>query len=356
MSVAGTGVGVVLVNLGTPDDPSLAAVQRYLREFLTDRRIIPLNPLLWRPVLELKVLQVHARSSAEKYASVWTEAGSPLMVHATAQATALAAELGPGVTVATAMRYGSPSLGSVLDRLAAEGINRVLVLPMYPQFSVTTVATVMDALAGYIQSRHNQLEYRTVRDFHSDPGYIDACARLIERSWAEHGRPDFAAGDRLLLSYHGIPVQAVEAGDTYPQECEATTGLLRARLGLGEGDCVMTYQSKFGRGQWLTPATIEEVARLASSGVKRLDVFCPGFVAECLETEEEIDLLNREEFLAHGGQSFYRVPCLNADPDWIRALAVLVGRQLAGWIQDPVTAGVEGLDRGRRQGLAGLIA
>lgn len=338
MSVAGTGVGVVLVNLGTPEDPSLPAVQRYLREFLTDRRIIPLNPLLWRPILEFKVLQVHARSSAEKYAAVWTEAGSPLMVHATAQTTALAAELGPGIAVATAMRYGNPSLGSVLDRFAAEGINRVLIVPMYPQFSVTTVATVMDALASHIRARHNQLEYRTVRDFHADSGYIEACARLIERNWAEHGRPDFAAGDRLLLSYHGIPVQAVASGDTYPQECEATSRLLRERLGLGEGDCVLTYQSKFGRGEWLTPATIEEVARLASSGVKRLDVFCPGFVADCLETEEEIALLNRDEFLAHGGQAFHRVPCLNSDPDWIRALAALVGRHLAGWIQTSVTA------------------
>lgn len=325
------GVGVVLVNLGTPESPTLPAVQRYLREFLSDRRIIPLNPLLWRPILELRVLQVHARASAAKYASVWTPEGSPLLVHARAQASALAVRLGEGVSVAIAMRYGQPSLSSVLDGFAANGISRVLVVPMYPQFSTTTVATVLDALARHIQRSHDQLEYRTVRDFHADPGYIEACARLIEQTWQREGRPDFAAGDRLLLSYHGIPVSMVEAGDPYPHECETTSRLLRERLGLQEQECLTTYQSKFGRSAWLTPATIEQVAAIGDAGVDRLDVFCPGFVADCLETEEEIGILNREEFHAHGGSRFVRVPCLNDSPAWVDALARLVSRHLAGW-------------------------
>ncbi|MEA4943715.1 MAG: ferrochelatase [Propionicimonas sp.] len=327
-------VGVVLVNLGTPEAPTLPAVQRYLREFLTDRRIIPLHPLLWRPILELRVLQTHARASTEKYASVWTPDGSPLLVHAKAQAGALADKLGDTARVAVAMRYGEPSLAGVLDELKAEGIDKVLVVPMYPQFSTTTVATVLDVLGKYFQTRADQFEYRTVRDFHVDTGYIEASAARIEETWAREGRPDFAAGDKLLLSYHGIPVSMVAGGDPYPRECEATTARLRERLGLGEDECLMAYQSKFGRGEWLTPATIEKVAELGQTGVKRLDVFCPGFAADCLETEEEIGILNREEFHAHGGERFVRVPCLNDAEPWIDALAGIVTRQLAGWVSE----------------------
>lgn len=328
----GSEVAVVLVNLGTPESPALPDVQRYLREFLTDRRIIPLNPWLWRPILELRVLQVHARASAEKYASVWLPDGSPLMVHTRAQAAALADRLGDLARVEIAMRYGSPSLTGVLSRLQSEGVRRALIVPAYPQFSTTTVATVLDALAGHVRACADQLEYRTLRDFHDDPGYIDACATRIEQAWQAEGRPDFDGGDKLLLSYHGIPVSMVEAGDPYPAECERTTVLLRERLGLTSDQCVMTYQSKFGRGAWLTPATIEQVAELAETGVRRLDVFCPGFVADCLETEEEIGLLNRDEFLAHGGQRFVRVPCLNDSPAWIDALTTIVARHLAGWV------------------------
>lgn len=336
---SGSDVAVVLVNLGTPDSPALPDVQRYLREFLTDRRIIPLNPWLWRPILELRVLQIHARASAEKYASVWLPDGSPLMVHTLAQGRALADRLGEQARTAIAMRYGNPSLSSVLDELKQDGIRRVLIVPAYPQFSTTTVATVMDALARHIQSRQDQLEYRIVRDFHDDPAYIEACATLIEQAWEREGRPDFAAGDKLLLSYHGIPVSMVADGDPYPAECERTTELLRLRLGLTDAECELAYQSKFGRAEWLTPATIERVAELAQAGVERLDVFCPGFVADCLETEEEIGMLNREEFHAHGGRQFVRVPCLNDSPAWMDALAGLASRDLAGWMTDADLAG-----------------
>ncbi|MGC3956090.1 MAG: ferrochelatase [Propionicimonas sp.] len=337
---SGSDVAVVLVNLGTPDSSALPDVQKYLREFLTDRRIIPLHPWLWRPILELRVLQVHARASAEKYASVWLPGGSPLMVHSQAQGAALADRLGDTARVAIAMRYGNPSLSSVLDDLQQSGIRRVLLVPAYPQFSTTTVATVMDALARHIQARNDQLEYRIVRDFHDDPAYIEACAALIEQTWQREGRPDFAAGDKLLLSYHGIPVSMVADGDPYPVECQRTTELLRQRLGLTAAECEMAYQSKFGRGEWLTPATIEHVAELARAGVNRLDVFCPGFVADCLETEEEIGMLNREEFHAHGGKHFVRVPCLNDSPAWIDALTQLAVRQLGGWVDAASPAGV----------------
>ncbi len=324
-------VGVVLVNLGTPTEPTLPAVRRFLREFLSDRRIVPLHPICWRPILELWVLGVYARGSTARYASVWTPEGSPLLVHTKAQVAALARELGDCVRVDYAMRYGSPTLGSVTDRLRSEGVERVLVVPAYPQYSATTTATVLDVLAAHMRSRVDQPGYRVLRDFHADPGYVDACAARIEETWAAEGRPDFAAGDRLLLSYHGLPVSMVAAGDPYPRECETTTAAIRRRLALSEQECLMAYQSKFGRGEWLTPATVDTVAGLGRSGVRRLDVFCPGFLADCVETEEEIGILNRREFLAAGGDRFVRVPCLNDAPTWVAALADLVRRELAGW-------------------------
>jgi len=323
-------IGVVLVNLGTPASPALRDVQTYLREFLSDRRIVPLSPVIWRPILELSVLHGHAKLSAAKYASIWTPDGSPLLLHTQAQQKALAEHL-PGVRVAYAMRYGQPSFDSVLGGLYADGIRRLLIVPMYPQFSTTTVATVFDAMARYLLTCQDQFEYRTIRTFHDDAGYIEAAAQRVEATWAHTGRPDFASGDKLLLSFHGIPVFTASA-DPYPSECERTATLLRARLGLDADVCPMTYQSKFGRGAWLTPATIDTVAKLGESGTKRLDVFCPGFTADCLETEEEIGLLNRDAFLAYGGQQFVRIPCLNDSAPWMDALAAIVRTHLSGWV------------------------
>ncbi|MDR1767379.1 MAG: ferrochelatase [Propionibacteriaceae bacterium] len=324
-------IGVVLANLGTPDSPSLPDVRRYLREFLLDKRIVPMPHAVWRPILELNVLQFHARGSAAKYASVWLEEGSPLLVHARAQEAALQAALGDGYRVKTGMRYGQPSLAAALDELRGDGVGRVLVVPMYPQFSTTTVATVLDALGGYIQGSVDQFEYRATRAFHDHPGYIEAAAWRIEQTWEDEGRPDFAAGDKLLLSYHGIPASMAADGDPYPKECEQTTDLLRRRLGLTPDQCEQTYQSKFGKGAWLTPATIDRVAELGRAGLGRLDVFCPGFVADCLETCEEIGILNRETFAEAGGGRFVRVPCLNEAPLFIDALADLVARHTSGW-------------------------
>ncbi len=321
---------VVLVSLGTPQSPTPDAVRRYLREFLSDRRIVTMPPAVWRPILELFVLPVRGRKSAAKYASVWTAQGSPLMVHSLAQRDALAERLGDGVRVALAMRYGEPSFASVLNGLAADGVRHVLVVPMYPQFSTTTVATVTDALTRYQRSHEGLFDVRVVQPWFDDPGYIAAAARRIEETWAEKGRPDFAHGDKLLLSFHGIPVAAVRNGDRYPTECEATTRLLRERLGLTPDECLMTYQSKFGPAAWLTPATIATVADLADRGAKRLDVFCPGFAADCLETDEEIGMLNRDAFMAHGGEAFVRVPCVNDFGPWMDAFEAIVRRGLAG--------------------------
>jgi ferrochelatase len=327
-------VGVVLVNLGTPGEPTLPAVRRYLREFLLDQRVVTLPRLLWQPLLETHIMLFHARMSAQKYASVWMPEGSPLMVHAKAQVAALSQRLSASYQVVLAMRYGQPSLANVLAELHDEGLRRVLVLPMYPQFSTTTVATVFDALGNYAKGAYDQFEYRTMRDFHDHPGYIEACARRIEESWEAEGRPDFSAGEKLLLSYHGIPVKMAQIGDPYPQECMETTALLRERLGLGSDECEMTYQSRFGHAKWLTPATIERVEQLGRAGLSRLDVFCPGFAADCLETEEEIGILNRETFNHAGGQRFVRIPCLNAAEPFIDVLEDLVKQHTAGWLPE----------------------
>jgi len=323
-------VGVVLVNLGTPDAPTLPAVRRYLRQFLLDRRIVDLNPVLWRIILETRIMYGHAKQSTTKYASIWLPDGSPLYLHTQALTSALAEAT--GLVVTCGMRYGQPALGTTLADLQRSGIDRVLLVPLFPQFSTTTTATIIDALSTYLRHSYQPPEVRWVRSWPTDRGYIEACADQIESHWAQIGRPDFAGGAKLLLSYHGIPEKLVQAGDPYPSQCQATTDALRARLELGPEHCLMTYQSKFGRGQWLTPATIDTVARLGELQTKRLDVFCPGFITDCLETLEELGQLNRHQFTSHGGGDFQLIPCLNSSAEWVEALAGLVRSHTQGWL------------------------
>ena len=328
---------VVWVALGTPETPTPQAVRRYLREFLSDRRIVEMNPIAWRLILECFILPFRPRQSAKKYRSIWYENGSPLLVHTREQAAALGASLagkGVKVEVAWAMRYGRPSLASVLDELRDKGVRKVLVVPAYAQYSSTTVGSVLDAMAKYILASRDQLELRFVRSYPTHPMYVESLAQTIEASWEAGGRPDFDAGDKLLLSYHGIPVSMAEAGDPYPQECLATTTALRTRLGLDDKTCLMTFQSKFGPAPWITPATIDTVADLGRQGVKRLDVACPAFTADCLETLEEIGILNREAYMdacGHDG-TFVRIPCVNDDPLFIDALTDVVLTNLSGWL------------------------
>jgi ferrochelatase len=340
-------IGVILVNLGTPTAPRPRAVARFLREFLSDRRIVELNPVLWRTLLELCILPLRSRSSATKYASVWTEEGSAILVHSRAQAAALEAALAresevggatpdaqsahPAYTVRCAMRYGSPSIPQALDNLSALGVERILIVPMFPQYSQTTVASIFDAVARHLARRRNHPELRFIRSYATDLGYIEALAALVETSWRENGRPDFSAGERLILSFHSIPRSMADDGDPYHSECLATARALRTRLGLSEDECLVTFQSKFGPGAWLTPATIDTVRALARAGVGRLDVFCPGFTSDCLETLEEIDLLNAEAFAQSGGRQFIRPACLNASEPFIAALTSLVHRHTTPW-------------------------
>jgi ferrochelatase len=339
---------IVLVNLGSPEAPTPRAVRRFLREFLSDRRVVEMAPAIWRPVLEGCVLPIRSRRSAEKYATVWGEDGSPLIAITKAQARALADVLAAdpataGAEVAWAMRYGQPSVPDVLAGLAARGVRRALIVPMYPQYSQTTVGSVLDAVAGHCRSVRDQPELRWIRSFPEHPAYIEAAARRVEEAWAREGRPDFAAGARLLLSFHGIPVAMSEAGDPYNSECEASGALIRARLGLSEDEAPVTFQSKFGPAPWLTPATIDTVHALGRAGAPRVDVFCPGFAADCLETLEEIEQLNRQtyddarsvheaEHPGLGSGRFVRIDSLNDSPAFITALADLVRAHLGGWV------------------------
>ncbi|MES2991963.1 MAG: ferrochelatase [Pseudomonadota bacterium] len=324
---------VLLCNLGTPDAPTPAAVRRYLAEFLSDHRVVEIPRLLWLMILHGVILRTRPAKSARKYASIWTPEGSPLKVWTEKQTKLLRGYLGQRghtVTVHYAMRYGSPSIASVMDELKAKGATRVLVLPLYPQYSATTTASVGDAVYAWAQRTRHVPELRFVNRYHDDAGYIAALAKRVEDHWMSHGRPD-----KLLLSFHGVPRRTLALGDPYHCECLKTARLLGERLSLGKDDMVVTFQSRLGRAEWLQPYTEPTLIALAKQGVKRVDVLCPGFTSDCLETLEEIDQEGRAAFLQAGGAEFNYLPCLNDQHEWIAALAAVAIRHLQGW---PTTA------------------
>lgn len=320
---------VLLVNLGTPDAPTAPALRRYLAEFLNDPRVVEIPRLVWWFILNGFILPTRPAASAAKYASVWTPEGSPLAVWTQRQAAGLAATLqqaGHQVLVKHAMRYGNPSVASVMDELRAAGATRVLVLPLYPQYAAATTASVGDAVMRWALAARRTPELRFVGEYHTEPGYIEALAQRIEAHWAEHGR-----GEKLVLSFHGVPERSLHLGDPYHCQCHKTARLLAEALGLSRDQLVVTFQSRFGKAKWLEPYTEPTLEKLASEDVKRVDVMCPGFVADCLETLEEIAQEASEAYLAAGGERFDYVPCLNAEPVWIDALAALAERHLGGW-------------------------
>lgn len=312
---AATGTAVVLVNLGTPAAPTAAAVRRYLAEFLSDRRVVQLPRLLWWPLLHGLVLPLRAARVARKYAQVWLPGGSPLAVHTEALARALQARL-PGVRVVHAMRYGAPSLRDTLRALRDSGAGRLLVLPLYPQYSTTTTASVGDVVEA---ARAGGADVGLVADYHADPRWVAAVAGSLRAHWAAHGR----AG-HLVLSFHGIPERLVAAGDPYAAQCEASAAAIAAALGLPRGAWTLAYQSRFGREQWLQPYTTAVLEGLARGGTRTVDVACPGFAVDCLETLEEIAVENAAAFRAAGGDALRYVPCLNADDAHADALAGIV--------------------------------
>ncbi len=321
--------GVLLVQLGTPDEPEPAAVRRYLAEFLSDPRVVEIPRALWLPVLHGVVLRTRPARSAQKYRQVWTDQGSPLLVNTRLQASllrGLLGEQGVEVVVDFAMRYGNPSIPAVLQGMRESGVARLLVVPMYPQYSGTTTATACDAVFAELGRWRNQPELRTIRSFPDDEAFIDALAGRIQARWASEGRPD-----HLLMSFHGVPERTVRLGDTYRVECELTARLLGRRLGLADDQWTLSFQSRFGRAKWLEPYTDASLVALARRGVAHVDVTCPGFVADCLETLEEIAMEGRDSFLAAGGKRLRYLDCPNGDPAFIRALGALVARHLAGW-------------------------
>jgi len=320
---------VVLANLGTPDSPAVDDVRRYLGEFLSDRRIVDAPRAFWLPFLHLVLLRFYAPKSAARYASVWTPNGSPLRVNMERQVDGLQRRLGEDVAVRYAMRYGSPSLASTLEDLRSEGVDDVTLLSAFPQASTTTTDSLHDAFAA------QGLRVTWIDRWGDDEGYIAACAARILAFWDANGRPDFAAGDRLLLSFHGVPMKAVGGGDAYPSECEGTAARLRESLGLDPRECQLTYQSRFGPAKWLGPATIATVRELGRAGTRRVDVFCPGFTADCLETLEEIGHQNRSAFQAAGGGVLNLIESLNDEPQFLDALAALV-RPVVGDRPQPI--------------------
>lgn len=320
---------ILLVNLGTPDAPTPAALRSYLKEFLSDPRVVEIPRIVWWPILNGIILNVRPKKSAVKYASVWMPQGSPLRVYTERQAAGLQNHLarqGVEVRVEYAMRYGNPGIASVLARLRAENIGRLLVVPLYPQYSSSTTATVFDVVFDQYASFRNQPELRLVRGFADFPPYIDALADSVKNHWAAQGR-----GDLLLFSFHGVPKRSLIKGDPYHCECHKTARLLAQALGLSDTQWKLSFQSRFGKAEWLKPYTSEVLAELPKSGVKTLDVLCPGFPADCLETLEEIAMEGKEEFLTAGGEQYRYIPCLNDSPMAISALASLVLEHMGGW-------------------------
>jgi protoporphyrin/coproporphyrin ferrochelatase len=317
---------VVLVNLGTPEAPTARAVRRYLAEFLHDYRVVQLTRWLWCPLLHFVILPLRGPRVAEKYASIWfdgPDGGSPLAVHTRRLAQALQREL-PGLQVAHAMRYGQPAMARVLDGLREAGVRRVLVLPLYPQYSTTTTASVADVVQREADGAARGMAVDLVPDYHDDPGWVAAVAGSIRAHRAAHG-----AGERLLFSFHGIPQRLADAGDPYPVQCEASFRAIVAALGEDAGEALMTYQSRFGREPWLQPYTDHTLQALARQGVREVDVVCPGFAVDCLETLEEIAQQNAELFREAGGRTLRYIPCLNDDPSHARVLARIAAARLA---------------------------
>ena len=312
-----TKTGILLANLGTPDAPTPESVKRYLRPILSDQRVVDTSRLLWWPLLRGVILPLRAPRVAKLYQSIWMEEGSPLMVYSKAQQQALAQRL-PNTPVALGMSYGSPSLESAVDELLASGVEHIVVLPLYPQYSCSTVAAVWDELARILARKRGIPGVSFIRDYADDSAYIDALAKSARDSFAKHGEPDL-----LLLSYHGIPQRYADEGDDYPQRCRDTTRELVSALGLPPEKVMMTFQSRFGREPWLTPYTDETLKMLAEKGTRHIQVMCPGFAADCLETLEEIAVQNREIFLEAGGQQYEYIPALNATPEHIEMMVKL---------------------------------
>ena len=336
-------IGVLITNLGTPKAPTAKELRVYLKEFLSDPRVVEVPRFIWWFVLNFIILRIRPRRSAKSYKSVWTDKGSPLMFNTRHQAEALQknlqADWGDDLVLDFAMRYGSPSIESVLDKLLQQGVRKLLVLPLYPQYSASTTASTFDALADQFKKRRWLPELRFINHYHDFDPFIQAAAEHIRHHWHAHGR-----ADKLIFSYHGIPLRYLHNGDPYHCECYKTSRLIAEALELAPDEYMTTFQSRFGREEWLKPYTDETLKALPGQGCKSVQIFCPGFAADCLETIEEIGVENRSYFLSSGGDRYEYIDALNAEPGHIEALGQLIRQNLQGWKVDN--------DTGKRDRLA----
>lgn len=323
-------LGVLVTNLGTPDAPTASALRRYLREFLSDPRVVEVPRPLWWLILNGVILRIRPRRSAAAYKTVWTEEGSPLLTHTQAQANAIRQRMqqqyGDDVVVEFAMRYGNPSIPSVLEKMMQQGVRKLVVLPLYPQYSASTTASTFDKISQDFVKRRWLPEFRFITHYHDFQPFIAAAAARIRRHWDKHGRTD-----KLMFSYHGIPLRYLKNGDPYHCECHKTSRLIATELGLSKDEYMTTFQSRFGREEWLKPYTDATLKGLPEQGVKSVQVFCPGFSADCLETIEEIGEENREYFMESGGERYEYISALNSEPEHIDALMQLLESNLHGW-------------------------
>jgi len=340
--------GVMLINLGTPDAPTAKAVRPYLKEFLGDPRVVEIPKPIWWLILNGIILRVRPKKSAAKYATIWTKEGSPLRIHTEKQAALLQGYLGERskapLVVDYAMRYGNPSIPSVLRKLKEQHCQRILIVPMYPQYAASSTATAFDIVFEELRQIRNTPALRTIRNYHDHPGYIKALANNINEYWMKNGRPD-----KLVMSFHGVPRYTLEKGDPYHCECHKTGRLLAQQLGLKPEQYQISFQSRFGKAEWIKPYTTATLLELGKLQTKRVDVVCPGFVADCLETLEEIAQEGKEDFQHAGGGEYHYIPCLNERNDWLHALTDLVMENLQGWLVEP---NAEELEQGKLRALA----
>jgi ferrochelatase len=342
-------LGILLTNLGTPDAPTAAAVRRYLGEFLWDPRVVEIPRPLWWLVLNGIILRTRPSRVARAYGTVWTEQGAPLLVHSQAIAEGLQAalqqDLGDSVRVVLGMRYGNPTLADAMEQLRRQGVTRLLVLPLYPQYSSTTTASTFDAVARVLQRWRWMPEIRMVTHYHDHPQYIDAIADSIRQHWQTNGR-----AERLMFSFHGLPKRNLELGDPYFCECHKTARLVAEKLSLARDDYLICFQSRFGKAEWLQPYTDKTLESLPAAGIRKLDIVCPGFPADCLETLEEIAEQNRELFLHAGGEEYRYIPALNASAANVQLLSALAQQHIQGWQDLSVTTPDTSLKLARQLG------
>lgn len=324
-------VGILLANLGTPDAPTARALRPYLKQFLMDRRIVEIPRFIWWWILNCIILVIRPKKSAEKYAQVWTKAGSPLLVHSQNQALMLRGFLSQKIkspfTVELGMSYGNPSMKSAIEKLKAQHCDRILVFPLYPQYAASSTAASLDAVWKTLLKMRNVPAIRTIRSYHDHPAYIKALAASVQAYWTINGKPE-----KLIMSFHGVPKVHLTKGDPYHCGCHKTARLLAEALGLNTEQYQVAFQSRFGKQEWLKPYLANTLKNLGKAKTKRLDVVCPGFSSDCLETLEEIAMEGKEIFLSNGGGEYHYIPALNANEEWIHAMADIALENLSGWM------------------------